>query len=79
MIPNSGGKKRGISYFHDLMINYEGKWRRLCRVDLANQCPTSSYNIDGSNHPKEWWIGSVLYGAVVTDEDWYVVDATTDG
>ncbi|TIW21158.1 MAG: hypothetical protein E5V63_30010 [Mesorhizobium sp.] len=61
------------------MINYEGKWRRLCRVDLANQCPTSSYNIDGSNHPKEWWIGSVLYGAVVTDEDWYVVDATTDG
>lgn len=77
-IPNSGGKKRGVAYFHDLMINYKGQWLRISRVDLANECPTRSYNIDGSNHPREGWINRVAYGVVVTDDDWWVVDATSD-
>lgn len=79
VIPNSGSRRRPISYLYYLMIKYEEKWLKICRVDLDNQCPTTQHNMDGTHNSKEVWIKSIAYGVVVTDKSWYIVDSLTDG
>lgn len=63
----------------DQFIKYQGKWLRICRVDLANQVASTIYGLDGAPPSFERWAKSIAYGVVATDEDWYIVDATTDG
>jgi hypothetical protein len=57
-----------------LMINLDGKWLGLARVDLCGEAPTTRANPNA-----EWWKAQARYGAVVTADNLYVVDAWSDG
>lgn len=74
--PRDGG---GVEVMHD------GKWKHLCRTDLKDDVRTwtsFAFGPDGKRpdvHHIDYYRSGLPYGARITDDAFFVVDAYSDG
>jgi hypothetical protein len=61
-------------------VEYEGKWLHLCRTDLHDDIRTwSSWASHADINSVEYYRQRIAYGARITDDAFFVVDALSDG
>jgi hypothetical protein len=73
--------KNKYGFGYDYSIYYKRQWRKLMRVDLCNQCPTSTVLNNELTDKKilDYYKSLIMYGARIYDKGFAVIDSVTDG